>query len=79
MKRNPLNYLQQALTNKYKTEVVINGDLVIVKNASRPNAPIIPEEVTKIIIDTARLFDLRTGELAYTTHGRDLVIQYNKD
>ncbi|HSW88140.1 MAG TPA: hypothetical protein VLG12_03180 [Candidatus Saccharimonadales bacterium] len=69
--------LVKELSQKYGSNIDVHGDIIIVKNAAKPNAPIIPEEVDKIINSAGTVSYMRTGQLVYTTNKNNLIIQYN--
>lgn len=67
--------LKKELGQKYGTNIVEDHNVMVVKDASKPNAPIIPEEVDKLINNVGTVIHLRTGQVAYTVYNKDLIVQ----
>lgn len=69
------NLLKKELMKKYGGNIVENNNIFVIKEASKPNAPFIPEEMDKIINNIGTIMPLRTGQVAYTLHNKDLIVQ----
>ncbi len=76
-----LKYIAEEIRNKYGEEPGIFHELgqIVVEGVSKPNAPIIPEEVTDILLKAAKKFNLKTGDLVFSTNNGNILISFSKN
>lgn len=77
MRNDIKQVLIKELSQKYGGNIETNGNIIIVKDAVKPNAPLIPEEVDRIINNVGTISNITTGQLVYTTNKNSLVLEYN--
>ncbi len=77
MRNDIKQVLIKELSQKYGGNIETNGNIIIVKGAIKPNAPLIPEEVDRIINNVGTISNITTGQLVYTIDKNNLVLEYN--
>ena len=69
--------ITERLRNKYGKEPEVNHEgSIILREANEPNAPVIPEEVERLILDVIAPLGLNPVEWPFTTNNGNIVIRY---
>lgn len=59
-------FLIKQLKSQYEGGFKFENNCIVIKNASKPNAPIHPEDIMNILKQAARKFKLGQYDLAYS-------------
>ena len=77
-KEEILKELAHKLEDKYGAPSGIFHELgfVLIKDASEPNAPIIPDDIAEIIHEIAEKYNLNTGDIAFSVNNGDILVGF---
>lgn len=72
--------LSHKLEDHYGVQPGIFHELgsVLVEDASQPDNPINPQDIEAIIQEVANQFHLRTGDLAYSVNGGNILVGFSR-